>query len=594
MNIGFFSRHFIGRGADIAVFDYALYNQKLLNNKSYIICFTLEKQINIGFPTERIIYDKFKSEFPILEINDIFEMKDIIKKYDLSFFYTLTYGGENDIYQFKNKDLWENCKTIKHCVFDTTYPESDFYISISNYLNEKYKTNIPVIPHIVNLPDLSDNLKTELNIPKDAIVLGRYGGYNEFNISFVHETIKEILLECDNIYFLFANTVPFYDHPRIIYLEHIIDLKEKVKFINTCDAMIHARIEGETFGLSIGEFSIKNKPIITCDCGDLEHIKILNDKAIIYDSKESLLDIFKNIKKIIITNNNWNAYNDYNPEKIMKLFSNIFNTCISQINGIKFEYFINDAMAQNSIGKNKEWEIHITKFVKLYNSFYNIKNIIDVGANFGYHSLFFSKEVSEKVFSFEPQIQNFNLLKNNIRNNNILNINSYNLACGDTNIDIKMPIVNILPDIIVNMGDFTPNFLINDNYSITKSILLDEMNFPQIDLIKIDVQGWEKKVLTGCYNILKKYKPILIVEFEHFQLSKTNTTCNELFEFIRNNNYYIFYLEHEYPSDHICVHYDNLIDFRNKFEKYIYFHNTDNYINNNIHSNVNEKISFLL
>ena len=277
----------------------------------------------------------------------------------------------------------------------------------------------------------------------------------------------------------------------------------------------------------------------------------------------------------------------------MKLFNNIFNTCISKINGIKFEYFINDAMAQNSIGKNKEWEIHITKFVKLYNSFYNIKNIIDVGANFGYHSLFFSKEVSENVFSFEPQIQNFNLLKNNIRNNNIKNINSYNLACGDTNIDIKMPIVNIIPDIIVNMGDFTPNFLINDNYSITKSILLDEMKFPQIDLIKIDVQGWEKKVLTGCYNILKKYKPVLIIEFEHFQLLKLNTTCNELFEFIRNNNYYIFYLEYEYPSDHVCVHYDNLIDFRNKFQKYIYFHNTNNYINNNIHNGVNEKISLL-
>ena len=283
---------------------------------------------------------------------------------------------------------------------------------------KKNKTDIPVIPHIVNLPDLSDNLKNELNIPNDAIVLGRYGGKEQFNIPFVHETIKEFLKFNENVYFLFMNTAIFYKHKQIIYLNSNIELEFKVKFINTCDAMIHARREGETFGLSIGEFSIKNKPIITCNCGDLEHIKILSDKAIIYNSKESLLDIFKNIKKIIKSNNNWKAYDDYNPEKIMKLFNNIFNTCISKINGIKFEYFINDAMAQNSIGKNKEWEIHITKFVKLYNSFYNIKNIIDVGANFGYHSLFFSKEVSENVFSFEPQIQNFNLLKNNIRNNN--------------------------------------------------------------------------------------------------------------------------------------------------------------------------------
>jgi hypothetical protein len=67
--------------------------------------------------------------------------------------------------------------------------------------------------------------------------------------------------------------------------------------------MIHARGEGETFGLSIAEFSINNKPIITCPSGDLEHIKILGEKAILYKSKEELLNIFMNfiiIKLLII------------------------------------------------------------------------------------------------------------------------------------------------------------------------------------------------------------------------------------------------------------------------------------------------------
>ena len=41
-----------------------------------------------------------------------------------------------------------------------------------------------------------------------------------------------------------------------------MDLNYKVKFINTCDAMIHARAMGETFGLAVAEFSKKNKPVI--------------------------------------------------------------------------------------------------------------------------------------------------------------------------------------------------------------------------------------------------------------------------------------------------------------------------------------------
>ena len=130
------------------------------------------------------------------------------------------------------------------------------------------------------------------------------------------------------------------------------------------------------------------------------------------------------------------------------------------------------------------------------------------------------------------------------------------------------------------MGDITPNVGINNNFSIAKSIILDEQNFlHNIDLIKLDVQGWEKKVLMGAKNLLKTHKPILIIEFEGFQLIKTNTTCKDLFNFIRQQNYYVFYLEYEYPCDHVCVHNDNLEDFRLKFKHYIFPHTQNNNLN---------------
>jgi hypothetical protein len=99
-----------------------------------------------------------------------------------------------------------------------------------------------------------------------------------------------------------------------------------------------------------------------------------------------------------------------------------------------------------------------------------------------------------------------------------------------------------------------------------------------------------KKVLIGANHLLKTHKPILIVEFEHFQLIKTNTSCKELYDYIREQNYYIFYLEYSYPSDHICVHNDNLEDFRIKFKNYIFPHSENNEINNNFINGVNEKI----
>jgi hypothetical protein len=328
MNIAFFVRHFTERGTEVAIYDYAKYNEEILNNKSYIICFNEATQrcLNtICFPSVRFSYDKFKSKFVIIEINNISDMKHVIEKYNLNFFHTLCSGG-NDVYDFNNKQLWGKCKTIKHCVFDTTYPESDFYITISQMLNHKNNTSVPIIPHIVHLPLVHETLRTELNIPETAIVLGRYGGTCEFNIPFVHDAIKQYLYENENVIFLFMNTDIFYTHPRIIYVDRNIDIEYKVKFINTCDAMIHGRLAGETFGLSIAEFSSKNKPIITCVCGDLEHIKLLKDTAILYTSKETLITLFENIKTIIHSRNDWNMYSLYSPDYVMNLFKSIFDT----------------------------------------------------------------------------------------------------------------------------------------------------------------------------------------------------------------------------------------------------------------------------
>jgi len=259
-----------------------------------------------------------------------------------------------------------------------------------------------------------------------------------------------------------------------------------------------------------------------------------------------------------------------------------------EIFGLKFTYFIYDCMASGSIGLKKEWESHITLFTQLYNKLYNLENIIDIGANFGYHTLLFSRECKAKVYAFEPQSQNFKLLEANVKNNNITNVIVYNYACGDSDCEVKMPIFD--SDKTVNMGDITPN-IYSRKYSITKSVALDNLVFTsKIDLIKIDVQGWEKKVLLGSTNLLKIHKPVLIVEFEYFQLKKTNTSCKELYDYIREQNYYIFYLEYSYPSDHICIHNDNMEEFRIKFKKYIFPHTRNNTINNNIIHGVHEKI----
>lgn len=322
MNVGYFVRHFSERGTEVACYDYAHCNETVLGNKSYIICLAQSARKQYGFENDDLAsFQKFLQRFTVIAINHISDMREVIQQFKLDFFYTITHGHA-DIYQFNDKSIWGNCRTVKHCVFDTLCQEGcDFHISISYDLNRKFGTNIPVIPHIVSLPDVKDDLRESLGIPREAIVFGRYGGYEEFNLTVAHDAIAEHVTSCENAYFLFMNTAPFFTHPRVLYLDKTTDSIQKSRFVNTCDAMIHARARGETFGLSIGEFSVKNRPIITSKSGDeLEHIRILGSCALLYESKADLLRIFKNIRSIKAGRLNWNAYEIYNPNYIMHLF----------------------------------------------------------------------------------------------------------------------------------------------------------------------------------------------------------------------------------------------------------------------------------
>ncbi len=109
--------------------------------------------------------------------------------------------------------------------------------------------------------------------------------------------------------------------------------------------MLHARDDGETFGLSIAEFSSMNKPIITFKPGlrlTFEHFKRFQIKKILSDSRAHLMILGRNAityrnrqtlsKKLIafdkekFSAKSLDVYTKkYSPEKVMRIFEHIIN-----------------------------------------------------------------------------------------------------------------------------------------------------------------------------------------------------------------------------------------------------------------------------
>ena len=309
-NIAFWDHGLKETGTTTALFDYAYFNQELLGNKSFVFFERRNPRSNSA------VIKNFEKAFPTIGLDHFDEVDRYIADYNISHIY-IAKSGEDTQRQSK---IAKNCI---HCVFDVSNPHGHVYASLSSHVRG-YNSSIPVVPYMINLPDNSHNMRERLAIPENATVFGGYGGKRSFNIEYVKDTVIELAGSHRDMYFLFANFVPFCsEQHNVCFLPTITDLEEKVNFINTCDAMLWARRLGETFGLAIGEFSSKNKPIIACKVGYTAHVEYLGDNALWYDAN-SLRNILTEFRPSEERNKDWNNYRDFTPEKVMAIFNEVF------------------------------------------------------------------------------------------------------------------------------------------------------------------------------------------------------------------------------------------------------------------------------
>jgi len=318
MKIAFHSNQLGVRGIEVALYDYALYNRELLGNDSVIIS---------DANSDLAAYNKFKDQFNVFLYNDFSEVQQYVDRNNIDTVYYQK-SGQHD------GKLVNGVRNVVHSVFQFYQPHGDVYSYISEWLaHQMGGLQQSYVPYIVDILkyDHNESYREFLNIPKDATVFGYYGGPDSFNIDFAKKAVVDVAKSNKNVYFLFMNSIPFCNEPNVLFLEGTTDFEKKIGFINSCDACLHARNGGESFGLTVAEFSSKNKPVITTShctvaLNDLAHLHMLGDKAVIYNNYQELVDILNNFKSSVDLSQDWNAYRSFTPEHVMTKFKNVFLT----------------------------------------------------------------------------------------------------------------------------------------------------------------------------------------------------------------------------------------------------------------------------
>jgi FkbM family methyltransferase len=160
--------------------------------------------------------------------------------------------------------------------------------------------------------------------------------------------------------------------------------------------------------------------------------------------------------------------------------------------------------------------------------------ILDIGANIGNHTLYFSKVIGSQVISFEPEPHNCVCLAANVIINDLADsVKLVNFALGSMcgTIQLKM-IVNSNYGSFTNIPVKNPHHIpVRDEKSVNVPLKnLDSLFFDkQISIIKLDVEGMEIDVLRGGRQIIEKCLPVLAVECISIDLLKK--TEKELISF---------------------------------------------------------------
>jgi len=174
-------------------------------------------------------------------------------------------------------------------------------------------------------------------------------------------------------------------------------------------------------------------------------------------------------------------------------------------------------------GQNKSKDLCevVLKYIK------NKNIMVQAGGNCGFLLNTFVPHFNT-IYTFEPDTVNFYCLNQNVTSNNVIK-----MQCCIGN---EQKTVTVQQLIIPNKLHDIGGVHINGSGNVP-TIVLDNLNIPDCNLIQLDVEGYEFNALLGAIETIKKFKPVLCIEFCEKWLNRYNTNGENIYKLLNDLNY---------------------------------------------------------
>jgi FkbM family methyltransferase len=181
---------------------------------------------------------------------------------------------------------------------------------------------------------------------------------------------------------------------------------------------------------------------------------------------------------------------------------------------------------------------------------------LDIGAHIGYFTLLMAKSC-KRVYTFEPNDDNFKTLCENIKLNFMTNIYPFHFAIGEKRELVKL----YLCDYNSGMHRSYPSNYCTNNHQLTAIENIDFFDFSkEIDFIKMDIEGSEFGALKGMERLLDAHHPTILMEFCPKYIREYGADPEEEYHFLKTLGYDVRLL----PDKDTPISYEKLERETNK------------------------------